>query len=81
MGVGTQPAIELPGEDSSGTATLGTARSAIGKYSGGVMYLVNNVPYANRLDDGHSLQAPGGISREIFAVAVGLASLRRRREI
>ena len=79
VGVGTQPAIELPGEDSSGSATLGTARSAIGKYRGGVMYLVNNVPYANRLDNGHSLQAPGGISRG--AVAVGLASLRRRREI
>lgn len=31
------------------------------KAAGHVHYLVNNVPYANRIEDGHSSQAPAGV--------------------
>lgn len=31
------------------------------KAAGHVHYLVNNVPYANRIEDGHSGQAPAGV--------------------
>lgn len=53
---------ELEGGDQSGSAAIqrGSAVIANGKpYS--VIYIQNNLPYAEALEDGHSQQAPAGV--------------------
>lgn len=48
--------------DKSGSATVGKVDSALPeKAAGGVYCLTNNLPYANRLEDGYSGQAPQGM--------------------
>lgn len=50
--------------DASGQATLARLIALIGKSSaGGVTYLSNNLPYAVRLENGWSDQAPQGMVR------------------
>lgn len=65
---------ELEGEDPAGAATLAAGRSQIEKFkratAGSNLVLQNNVPYANRLAQGHSLQAPEGWIDE--AIDLGL---------
>ena len=65
MGVGSAPSGELDSIDPQGTATLAVARASIPTTgaAGHVYYLVNNLPYAQRLDNnpGWSSQAPAGI--------------------
>ena len=62
VAIGSMPNGTLSLEDKSGTATVSnaTARSA-GVKAGDVIYLANNLPYAQRLEDGYSVQAPAGM--------------------
>jgi len=59
---------EIAGEDSNGAATLAQGRAKIQQFRklGPNLVIQNNVPYANRLAQGHSLQAdPGWVDFEI----------------
>lgn len=48
--------------DPSGAATIQAgARALTGLEPFTVVYIQNNLPYAERLEDGHSKQAPGGV--------------------
>lgn len=61
-GFGSIPSGDLPDIDKSGGAS--TLRIAAGIKSvpaAGIHYLVNNLPYAKRLEDGWSTQAPAGM--------------------
>ena len=63
LGVNTIPAGEIEGVDPTGTATLAKAQAAIPtKAAGHVYYYANNLPYAQRIEDGWSWnQAPHGV--------------------
>ena len=62
LGVDVRPAGEIPGADPSGTETQGRIMASIpDEAAGKVFYLMNNVPYANRIEDGWSRQAPQGL--------------------
>ena len=62
VAIGSVPAGTLEVDDKSGQATIGkmTAK-ALGLEAGDVITLVNNLPYAWRLETGWSQQAPGGM--------------------
>jgi hypothetical protein len=56
------PAGDLPTIDKSGNASIQRINvGALGSPSVGVHYIVNNLPYAKALEDGHSTQAPTGM--------------------
>jgi hypothetical protein len=62
LGVNVVPAGETGRIDPSGEATLGTIVASVPKQAAGtMMYLANNVPYAQRIEDGWSRQAPQGL--------------------
>lgn len=62
LAVDDQPAGVLDRIDPSGSETVAENISRIPVEAGGHMYwLVNNLPYARPLEDGHSTQAPAGI--------------------
>jgi len=59
MDAGTSEAI-----DPSGAATVGKNMAALAAYPDAkfpVIYLQNNLPYAEPLENGHSMQAPAGM--------------------
>ena len=62
-GINSAPGGVLDGKDKTGGATIGKMIGTIdGKASeGDAVYLVNNLPYAQPLEDGWSTQAPGGM--------------------
>lgn len=54
--------------DKSGSGTLSTIQSTVGQMKAGdVISLVNNLPYATRLEYGWSKQAPAGMVRLTIA--------------
>lgn len=56
------PTEELDGIDPDGSSTLAEIRASINASpAGGRHWIVNNVPYAQKLEDGHSTQAPNGM--------------------
>lgn len=60
--VGAIPSGTMDLDDASGTATISAASASVaGLKAGDVIYMTNNLPYAIRLEDGHSQQAPGGM--------------------
>lgn len=62
VAVGSIPSGTLELDDRSGTATISKATAGTaGVKAGDVIYLVNNLPYAQRLEDGYSQQAPAGM--------------------
>lgn len=62
LGVDMRPTGEIAGADPSGAATQGRIVAAIPeKAAGPVYYLQNNAPYARRLEEGWSRQAPAGM--------------------
>jgi hypothetical protein len=62
LGVGTIPSGETGRVDPTGGATVSAIVSSIpGQAAGLVFYLTNNVPYAQRIEDGWSRQAPNGL--------------------
>lgn len=61
-GFGAPPAGDLPDIDKSGQASLNRIGSGVkAAPAAGVHYVVNNLPYAQALEDGHSTQAPSGM--------------------
>lgn len=62
LGIGFAPGGETGRIDPGGAATLGAIVAEIPtKAAGLVFYLANNVPYAQRIEDGWSRQAPQGL--------------------
>jgi len=62
LGVGSMPTVELARVDPTGAATQGAILAEIpAEAAGKVYFLANNVPYAQRLEDGYSRQAPSGV--------------------
>lgn len=62
LGVGNLPAGETRRIDATGEETLSAIISTVPTEAAGeVYYLANNVPYARRIEDGWSRQAPQGI--------------------
>jgi len=62
VSVGSIPSGTLELDDKSGTATVSkAAAAAAGVKAGDIIYLANNLPYAMRLEEGYSDQAPGGM--------------------
>ena len=61
LGIGSVPVGEIDGVDTNGTIALPRIIAAIPEEAAGhVYYLANNLPYARRLEDGWSRQAPPG---------------------
>ena len=61
-GIATPPVGEIDAVDPSGGATLAKIAGNIPANSGGLVhYIMNNLPYAHRLEDGYSRQAPHGM--------------------
>lgn len=64
--LGAQTDAEIEGIDPARSPTIGAARVVIAGYDGtrvrrnDAVYVQNNVPYANRINDGHSRQTPAG---------------------
>ena len=64
--------------DPGGATTVSANNVRIAAYSGqGSVFLSNNVPYINRLNQGHSAQAPAGFVE--ISIAAGVAAARRGR--
>lgn len=62
LGDGTIPGGETARIDPSGDVTVGAIVAAVPEDAAGrVFYLVNNTPYAQRIEDGWSRQAPTGL--------------------
>lgn len=62
--IGNVPQGTVALEDKDGRATIAAADAkALGLKAGQSIYLVNNLPYARRLEYGWSKQAPGGMVR------------------
>ena len=61
-GFGSAPSGELPDIDPSGSASMSRIESGVASsLAAGIHYLANNLPYAQRLEDGWSSQAPAGM--------------------
>lgn len=78
VAIGSIPAGTLAIDDKSGTATLARVTAeTLQMKAGDVITLVNNLPYARRLEYGHSKQAANGMVRttvqEYGAVVRGAA--------
>lgn len=64
VAIGSIPAGVLAIDDKSGSATISKMTAAVlGLKAGQVIYLVNNLAYARKLEYGHSKQAPAGVVR------------------
>lgn len=61
-GVGSAPSGELDRIDAGGNATVADITGGVmASRASGVHYVVNNLPYAERIENGWSRQAPEGI--------------------
>lgn len=61
-GFGAEPEGDLPDIDASGKASINRiVAGAKASPAAGIHYIVNNLPYAQALEDGHSTQAPNGM--------------------
>jgi hypothetical protein len=69
---------ELPGVDKSGTTAIAKGRGTIDAYRKGKIYITNNVPYINRLNNGWSRQAPIGFVERSITRGVKLRGGRKR---
>lgn len=62
VGIGAPPAGTLAVADPTGATTIAAHAGVIGSAKAGdVIYLVNNLPYARRIEEGWSRQAPVGL--------------------
>lgn len=62
------PQGTLPGLDTSGAATIARMAGQVTSVkAGGEVWIVNNLPYAGRLEYGYSQQAPAGMVRVTLA--------------
>lgn len=72
----------LDTDDKSGSGTLTKANAAADQSVGSVYYLVNNLPYARRLEYGYSSKAPQGMVRvavQNFQAAVAAAARKANK--
>ena len=68
VNIGSVPAGTVAIDDKAGTATIAKVTAAtMNLKAGQVIYLVNNLAYARRLEYGHSKQAPNGMVRLTIA--------------
>jgi hypothetical protein len=68
VAIGSIPDGTLQLDDKAGTATMAKVTAvALQLEAGQVIYLVNNLPYAQALEYGHSKQAPQGMVRLTIA--------------
>lgn len=64
VAIGSIPAGTVEIDDKSGTATIAKVTAeTLQMKAGDVITLANNLPYARRLEYGHSKQAPAGMVR------------------
>ena len=62
VATGEAPTGTVEMTDPSGATVMAQVAGEVGQMEpGDVVYLVNNLPYARPLEDGHSQQAPGGM--------------------
>lgn len=62
------PSGEIPGVDVSGAATLTRIAGQVTSLkAGGECWIVNNLPYAGRIEYGYSAKAPEGMVRKTLA--------------
>jgi hypothetical protein len=62
--VGNPGRGEVPAFDKTGSATIGKGSARLAQFrSGPSIWIVNNLPYAQRLEYGYSQQAPAGMVR------------------
>src|SRR3546814_4931116 len=62
VGIGRIPQGVVELDDKTGTATISKADAELAEVKAGdVIYLINNVPYGPRLENGWSKQAPAGV--------------------
>ena len=64
-GIGAPPGGVLETLDPTGAISIGAVEARVAEFKPGeVIYLANNLPYAERLEDGYSkIQAPNGMVR------------------
>lgn len=68
VNIGSVPAGTVAIDDKAGTATIAKVTAAtMNLKAGQVIYLVNNLAYARKLEYGHSKQAPNGMVRLTIA--------------
>lgn len=79
LGVGTRLPVPPSFFDKSGQTAITAARSAVQRYRFGTgsIFVQNNVEYIEKLESGHSKQAPNGMLR--FALLAGILTARRER--
>jgi hypothetical protein len=85
--VSTEPSSEVyeafsPGESGStggenSQAAIAQGQEAIAAATGDTLYISNNLPYIQPLNDGHSAQAPAGFVEQ--AVQAGIDAVRQIR--
>jgi hypothetical protein len=64
VAIGSVPSGTVEIDDKEGTATIGAVQAqGMGLKIGDVIYLANNLPYIERLEEGSSKQAPAGMVR------------------
>lgn len=64
VAIGNIPAGTLEIDDKAGTVSIGKVQAEVlGLEVGQTIYLINNLPYAQKLEFGHSKQAPSGMIR------------------
>lgn len=63
FGIGAVPNGTVEVDDKGGAQAQAEAAKALNAKLGGVIYYVNNLPYARRLEYGYSNQAPQGMVR------------------
>jgi len=62
IAIGSVPEGTLELDDKTGTATIAKgAAIALGMNAGDIVYFANNLPYAQRLEEGYSQKAPAGM--------------------
>lgn len=62
--IDTPPSGVLDSTDKSGSSSISAGVSALTNFEIGLpIYIANNLPYARRLEDGYSKQAPAGMVR------------------
>lgn len=68
FGYGSVNTTTTTSVDTSGGAALGAIKSAVDAVeAGGICYVTNSLPYAQRLENGWSKQAPSGMVKVTFA--------------
>ncbi len=77
VGIPAMGELPLRGEAEATGAAAATATAWNGE---GSIFLVNNLPYAEAVEDGHSTQTPAGMVRVTLVEYPGIVE-RRRREV